>query len=133
MAATPAFMSLEPRPSSRSPSTVAANGSVHALDAHGVEVAGEHHGGSRARLRAGRDQARAVGPALRGDDVRLEAAAPQPVPQVLDDGGLARGAGREAGVHRVDGDQLGRQRDGGIAQGVVGGHPATLRRRAPAR
>ena len=48
----------------------------------------------------------------------VEPVALQPVPQVLHDRGLAGGTGDQAGVHRVDGHQLGRQRDGGGTSAV---------------
>ena len=93
----------------------------HPLDADGVEVAGEHDGGTGGLARADGDQARPVVVAGRRDDVGLEPAALQAVPEVVDGGGLTGGAGHQPGVHRVDGDELEGQRDGGVAEGAVDG------------
>ena len=63
----------------------------HALDADGVDVAGEHHRGTGRAEGPDRDEARAVGVGRRrGDDVGLEPAAPQALREVLDDRGLPR-------------------------------------------
>ncbi len=69
----------------------------HAVDTDGVEVAGQDDGGAGRCGGADGDQARAVVVPRGHDDVGGEAAALQPVSQVLDDRGLTGGPGTRPG------------------------------------